>query len=69
MSKSIADEDYKHEGIGKNAKIKRFPMSHLFPKKKQVAGKMNRADKVGTRKKDISGGKQGNWMKVMKGDR
>ena len=31
--------------------------------------KLTRSEKVGTRKKDIIGGRQGNWMKVMKGDR
>jgi len=38
-------------------------------KKHEVAKKMSRADKVGSRKQDFTGGRQGNFMKVHKLDR
>ena len=41
----------------------------VLERKHEVAKKMRRADKVGSRKQDFSGGRQGNFMKVHKLDR
>lgn len=38
-------------------------------KKEHVAKKMSRKEMVGSRKKDFTGGIQGNWRKVHKLDR
>jgi hypothetical protein len=47
----------------------KVPASKLSAKSKALKEKLSRSDRVGTRKKDIVGGQEGNWMKVMKGDR